>query len=193
MATTISLRKANAIQQSITELVRGINYELSTSISEFEDVDTKLATAKQKSIVAITTATDLYEALYSIRLLISDANATSGINGLLTRIAHMDKIILVNNQVASASPQAELTVIKGKHDKIKNNNVQDGISVYSSRITEVQSGVYTQDELVNFKLASNAVKKEKTKLQDKLLELNINTTIELPDSVVQILETADLI
>jgi hypothetical protein len=191
--TTISLRKANAIQQSILEMTRGVSFEALTSISEFEDVDTKLAAAKTISITNIAAITDLYEALYSIRLLVSDANATSGINGLLTRMAHMEKLIQVNNNVASSKVQEDLAIVKGKLDKIRNGDERAGLSSYSSRISEVATGVYTKEELANFKLAANALKKAKTKLQDQVLELNIRTTIELPENVVAILETADLL
>jgi len=195
MATQISLRKANAIQQSITEMVRAINFETVTSINEFEDVDKKLETSGAKCMASIQAAADLYEALYSIRLLVSDANATSGINGLLTRIAHMEKLIQLNTQIGTAGPQGDLAVVKGKIAKIKGapDSAQAGLSVYSRSVTEVSTGVFTQEQLLNFKLAANAIKKEKTKLQDKVLELNISTTIELPENVVAILESADLV
>ena len=195
MATQISLRKANAIQQSITEMVRAINFETITSINEFEDVDTKLNTSVIKCMASVGAAADLYEALYSIRLLVSDANATSGINGLLTRIAHMEKLINLNTQISTSGPQGDLAVIKGKIAKIKGapDAAQAGISVYSRSVTEVTTGVFTPEQLLEFKMAANAIKKEKTKLQDKVLELNIGTTIELPDNVVAILESADLI
>jgi len=192
--TTISLRKANAIQQSITEMLRAITHETVTAINEFENVDTKLQASSAKCMATIQAAADLYEALYSIRLLVSDANATTGINALLTRIAHMEKLIQLNTQISTSSPQGDLAVVKGKIAKIKGADVsaQSGLSAYRS-LNEVTTGVFTQEQLLNFKLAANAIKKEKTKLQDKVLELNISTTIELPENVVAILESADLV
>ena len=187
----ITLRKANALQQNINEALRGIKIEPLITISEFEDAEAKLAEAKAEVFGQLARTVDLNYTLYAIRGLVGAANAAE-IDGLLTRIAHMDKTIQFNNFLLGCPKQTSLDVLKGKLDKIRALPEDSVRSVYSSR-TEVSTGIFSENELKGFKSAVLSTKKDKQKLQDKVLELNIKTEIELPEDVVAILTKEGLI
>lgn len=187
----ITLRKANALQQNINEALRGIKIETQITVSEFEDVEAKLDQARQELFTDILRTLDLNYALYAIRGLVGDANATE-IDGLLTRIAHTDKTIQFNNYLLGGLKQTSLDVLKGKLDKIRAMPEDSARSIYSSR-NEVSTGLFTEGDLKGFKSAVLSTKKDKQKLQDKVLELNIKTEIELPEDVVTILTKEGLI
>ena len=186
---SITLRKANAIQQSILDTIRGIPLESNVSINEFEQPAQKITEASNKLIASIFVVSQLYQALYSIRLLVGEANAKNGIDSLLTNIAHTEKDIQLNTQVSNFQARTNLDVIKGKLEKIKTT---ESTSVYS-RSGEVSTGVMEDADIAKFKLSINALKKYKQQMQDKVLELNIKTEIELPSDIVAILENADLL
>ena len=186
---SITLRKANAIQQSILDMIRGIPLESTVSINEFENPDEKIVEATTKLGASIAAVSQLYQALYGIRLLVGEANAKNGIDSLLTNIAHTEKNIQLNTQVGNFPARTNIEVIKGKLDKIKTT---EATSVYS-RSNEVTTGVMTDTFINQYKLSTNSMKKAKQQMQDKVLELNIKTEIELPSAIVAILQDADLL
>lgn len=187
----ITLRKANAIQQSIQDLIRGIQVETNISINEFENVNTKLDEATAKLSASLVAIGDLYEALFSIRLLVGKANSEE-IDGLITRAAHLEKLIQLNSQLSNLAPRTNIDVLNGTLDKIRASN-SEASSVYGSRYNQVNTTVLTGEDIAKVKAAVAKFKKEKQKLQDKVLELNIRTEIELPENVVTILTDADLL
>lgn len=186
---SITLRKANAIQQSILDMIRGIPLESIVNINEFEQPEQKLEEAGVKLSASISAVSELYQALYGIRLLVGEANAKNGIDNLLTNIAHTEKTIQLNSQVGNFQARTNLDVIKGKLEKIKTT---ENTSVYA-RSGEVTTGVLADTVINQYKLSVNALKKAKQQMQDKVLELNIKTEIELPRGIVAILEDADLL
>lgn len=187
----VTLRKANAIQQNINEALRNIRLEPTVSITEFEDVETAINQANEKIFNEVNRQVDLNLALYTIRGLVGQANSAE-IDGLLTRIAHNEKMIALNNHLLSSPKRVALDVLKGKLEKIKSIPEDTIRSVYS-RQTEVSTGVFSDDALKVFKTTVLNLKKEKQKLQDKVLELNIKTEIDLPEDVVAILKQEDLV
>lgn len=186
---SITLRKANAIQQSILDMIRGIPLESTVAINEFENPDEKIAEATTKLGASIAAVSQLYQALYGIRLLVGEANAKNGIDSLLTNIAHTEKNIQLNTQVGNFPARTNIEVIKGKLEKLKTT---ENTSVYS-RSSEVTTGVMTDTFINQYKLSTNSMKKAKQQMQDKVLELNIKTEIELPSGIVAILQDADLL
>lgn len=186
---SITLRKANAIQQSILDMIRGIPLESNVAINEFEQPEQKLEETRVKLNASISAVTELYQALYGIRLLVGEANAKVGIDNLLTNIAHTEKTIQLNSQIGNFPAQTNLDVVKGKLEKIKTT---ESTSMYS-RSNDVITGVLADTVVNQYKLSVNALKKAKQQMQDKVLELNIKTEIELPRGIVAILEDADLL
>lgn len=188
----ISLRRANAIQQTINELVRSIKFNTEISINEFQNVGEEFVKAEKNILETYERAVNLNSALFTIRSLIGAANAKE-INNLLTTVALTEKLISLNNVLSTAQKSIDRSVIEGKLSKIRSSSSTDDSSVYRRLMSEVTTGVFDEASIKKFKANGLKLKKEKQKLQDQILELNIKTEIELPESVVETLKAEDLL
>ena len=82
----ITLRKANALQNSIQEAIKNIKVGLDVEINEFQNVEDVLAKANSELVENDGRRQKLTMALYNIRALIGTANAASGISTSLSLI-----------------------------------------------------------------------------------------------------------
>jgi len=186
----ITLRKANAIQTSINEVLKSIETKAQININEFQDPETVLRTAKDAFMTGVSRKLSLLEVLAEIRTKVGAANENSDINACLAKLAWLDKEInLLSAFIAPNHLQADLTVINGQLNKIKNSAVKD--SYYSK--TEVTTGILSQVDIDFYTKSIKDLKKDKQKLQDKILELNFKTEIELSDSDVTTLTSEGII
>jgi len=188
----ITLRKANALQSSILEAMKNIKIETLVTINEFETPEVKLGTANTNLFVNDQRRSDLLLAQFSIRGLVGAANATSGIDAKLTQAAYIDKRMSQLTELVSADKQMDLSVIKGKLDKIRNRKEESRASLYG-RDDDVTTPVQTEEQLASVKNLMLDLKKQKQKLNDEVLELNVRTEISLTDEVVSILKKENLI
>jgi len=188
----ISLRKANALQTSINEALRAITVKTSIEIGEFEDVQTSINNGLKKAIEADSRQINLTRVLYTIRKLVGNANATSGINDKLAEIAYLTKRIEQRTALASATPVEDIAILNGKLDKIRNRKEDSQRSLYGL-IDTVATGVFTTGAIKMYEDANKQFKKDKQKLNDELLELNIRTQVELDADTVTVLQEEGLI
>ncbi len=188
----ITLRKANALQSSIVDAIKQIKIQTSVSINEFEQPESKIASANNELFINDQRRSDLLLAQFSIRGLVGAANATSGIDAKLTQAAYIDKRTAQLSELVSADKQIEISVIKGKLDKIRNRKDESRASLYG-RDDDVITPVQTADQLSSVKGLLLDLKKQKQKLNDEVLELNVRTEITLTDEVVAILKAENLI
>ena len=184
----ITLRKANAIQLSINEMIKGLTFEKSVSINEYENYSKQLDAVRDVFNTHRATRTKLVAALYAIRKAVSAANADAGINDMLADVAMMEKEIQFHNQFATTPARLSDKVIEGKITKIK-ESTEDRYY----RDQEVNTTIFTQEEVEEFKRTVADLKRQKQKLQDTLLELNVQTEIELDEETVRFLERADIL
>ena len=189
----ITLRKANAIQNSITEAIRNIKIATTLELNEFQSVEAELKRANDQLIENDARRQKLLLALYNIRGLVGTANASSGIDLALAKAAFIDKRIGQLEELASAQAITDITVIKGKLDKIKNRK-DDGTraSLYGYHDT-VSTSVLDQSQIDQTKDEIKNLKKQKQKINDEVLELNIKTDIPLSDDTVATLTAEGLI
>jgi uncharacterized protein YdcH (DUF465 family) len=187
----ISLRKANAIQNSINEAIRGIDITTTVSINEFQDIESELTRANNELFANDVRRQKLLLALYNIRGLVGTANAQSGIDMNLAKAAFIDKRVSQLEEIASAKPVTALDVLKGKMEKIR-NRADDSRSIYG-RDDSVTTSVVGQEQLRQIQDEIKNLKKQKQKLNDEILELNIKTEIPLSDDVVATLQSEGLV
>jgi len=187
----ITLRKANAIQNSIQEAIRAIKIETTIELNEFQEIESEISKANSIMIENDTRRQKMLLALYNIRGLVGTANTASGIDTALAKAAFIDKRISQLEELASAKPIQNLTVIKGKLEKIRNRK-DDSRSLYG-RDETVSTGVIDQNQIDQAKTEIKNLKKQKQKLNDEILELNIKTEIPLSDEVVETLTKEGLI
>ena len=189
----ITLRKANAVQNSITETVKNIRVELAVELNEFQNVEDTISKANNELIVNDGRRQNLTMALYNIRALVGTANAASGIDTALAKAAFIDKRIGQLEQLANGTEITSLEVIKGKLEKIKNDkgdNTRRSIYGYSDTVS---TGILSKEQIAQAKTEILNLKKQKQKLNDEILELNIKTEIPLGDDTVATLQAEGLI
>ena len=186
----ITLRKANTIQNSINDTIKGIVFETSININEFEDPVIKLQEANARLHEADARRAGLLMSLYFIRGAVSSANASSGINAKLTEVAYLDKRISQLSDMVT-DVQSDIKVIAGKLDKIKNRK-DESSRLYGAR-DEVTTGVMTERQIEDVKTLVGNLKKQKQKLNDEILELNVRTEINLSDEVFNTLKKENIV
>ena len=189
----ITLRKANAVQNSINETVKNIRVDLTIEINEFQNVEDTLSKANNELIANDGRRQNLTMALYNIRALVGTANAASGIDTALAKAAFIDKRIGQLEQLAGGTEITSLEVIKGKLEKIKNDkgeNTRRSIYGYSDTVS---TGILSKEQIAQAKTEILNLKKQKQKLNDEILELNIKTEIPLGDDTVATLTAEGLI
>jgi hypothetical protein len=132
-------------------------------------------------------------ALYNIRSLVGAGNAQCGIDLALSKAAFIDKRIAQLEDFAGSDAMTDLSVLSGKLEKIKNRKDDGGrASLYGYGDT-VTTSVVTQDQIDQAKTEIKNLKKQKQKLNDEILELNIKTEIPLGEDAVATLTAEGLI
>lgn len=192
MGMNITLRKANAVQNSINDAVKSIKVELTVELNEFQNIEEALATANNHLLTNDARRQKLTMALYNIRALVGAANAASGIDTNLAKAAFIDKRIGQLEELAKAAEITPLEVIKGKLEKIKNLKDEARSRIYGYGDT-VSTSVLSKEQIAQAKAEVLNLKKQKQKLNDEILELNIKTEIPLSDDTVAVLQTEGLL
>ena len=186
----ISLRKANAIQNSINEAIRGIDVRTSIEINEFQDPGSTLENANNELISNDARRQKLLLAFYNIRGLVGTANNQAGIDVNLAKAAFIDKRISQLEDLASAKPVTDLPVLLGKLAKIRER--KDDARLYG-RDDSVTTSVLSQDQINQAKSEIKNLKKQKQKINDEVLELNIKTELPLSEEVVNTLQSEGIL
>ena len=188
----ISLRKANAVQNSINEAIKGIKIDTSIEINEFQNAQDEIQKANNLLIANDGRRQKLLLALYNIRGLVGTANANCGIDLSLAKAAFIDKRITQLTEIATLNPVSDLVVVNGKLEKIRSRKEESRASLYG-RDDTVSTSVVGRDQIDQAKAEIQNLKKQKQKLNDEVLELNIKTEIPLSDDVVATLQTEGIV
>ena len=184
----ITLRKANAVQISINEMIKGLSFDTSVRINEFEDHNEQIDAVRDVFNTHLATRTKLVGALYEIRKAVAVANAEAGINDMLAEVAMLEKEIQFANTFATQQARLSDAVITGKIAKIKEAKEDR----FYGR-DDVTTTIFTKQEVEDYKRTVADLKRQKQKLQDVLLELNVQTEITLDDETATFLERADIL
>lgn len=193
MATKINLRRAAALQNVLHETIKSIQVEPNTDVNEWQDPAEVLQTANAKLFVNDSRRNDLLMSIYTIRSLVATQNSMSGISGKLSHMAYIDKRVAQLTDLTENSTKLEsLDVIRGRLDKIRNRPADSRAALYH-RDEDVRVCVLTQEQIDSIKNVIKELKKQKTNLNDEILELNVRTEIELTPEVDAILTREGLI
>jgi uncharacterized protein YdcH (DUF465 family) len=126
--------------------------------------------------------------------LVGTANTASGINTMLAKAAFIDKRVGQLEELSKSSEITSLDVIKGKLDKIRNdkgdNSRRSSIYGYSDTVS---TSVLSKEQIAQAKAEVLNLKKQKQKLNDEVLELNIKTEVPLSEDVVATLQAEKLV
>jgi hypothetical protein len=192
MGMNITLRKANAVQNSINDAVRSIKIDLDVELNEFQNVEDVIAKANSQLVENDSRRQKLTMALYNIRALVGTANAASGIDTALAKAAFIDKRIGQLEELAKAKEMTSLDVVKGKLEKIKSlkDEARSRVFGYGDTVTTT---VVSKEQIAQAKAEILNLKKSKQKLNDEILELNIKTEIPLSDETAAVLQAEGLL
>jgi hypothetical protein len=188
----ITLRKANAVQNSINEAIQAIKIETSVNLNEFQDPVETLQKANDTLFTNDARRQKLLLALYNIRGLVGTANASSGVDVNLAKAAFIDKRIKQLEELNRATVVGDIAVLTGKLKKIKDRPADARTSVYGYNDT-VESGVIAPEQANQIKDEIKNLKKQKQKINDEVLELNIKTEIPLSEDTVATLTAEGLL
>lgn len=184
----VSLRKANAIQVAINEALKGLEFKAEIAINEFQKPEATIEAASKMFFDNINRRNALLRSLYEIRKATASANAANDIDGRLADLAFLEKEVTFFTTHSKAKERLAAEVIVGKLEKIA-NRTED--SYYAK--AEVETSVFTDKDLYALNRLAVKAKKEKQKLQDELLELNVRTTINLSEQTVATLTAEDIL
>lgn len=186
----ITLRKASALQNAINETLKGLEVTTTVTVDEFQDAGAVIVAKRNEVSQTVVRKSALLDVLYAVRKGVAAANATAGITDLLAEVAQLDKRIQLQNALASASVQLEAAVLDGRLTRLRE---QTGEARLYRHTSGVETGVFTQDEIAAAKAELADLKKRKQALQDRLLELNVGTTVALSEKSVIVLQQEGLI
>ena len=189
----LTLRKANAVQAAINDALKSIKIETSVDINEFQDVETELKKANTALFTNDSRRQRLLLSLYNIRGLVGAANAQSGIDMKLATAAFLDKRLAQLDELNKVAEMTELAVIVGKLEKIKSDKGESTRRSLYGYTDTVSTTVISAEQKTQVKAEIQNLKKQKQKLNDEILELNIKTEIPLSEDVVKVLQEEDLI
>ena len=190
----INLRKASAIQAEIRKAINGVKVEQNVSVSEFTtDVEAAIGKAELEFRQAIERKEALNKALFQIRAAVGRANAESGINDVLADIQLIDAQIALKSTVASAPLRKDVTEINARIVKFKQAPSNDRLALYGDRYNNIESGVVSEAAQAAAKAELKILKRDRQGLNDKLLQLNVNTLIQLSDPTKLTLQEEGLV
>jgi len=174
----INLRKANAIQAEIRKAISGVGSKDTISVNEFTTsiVDT-LEKATAEFATDVTRKVALNTALFNIRKSVAQANATSGISDILADVELIDAKMAVYSNVATKEVAKSFDELRARVEKMKAAPADARSSIYGDRYSNVDTSVVERGTIDAAKQIVKELKREKQTLQDKLLTLNVNTTI----------------
>lgn len=186
----ITLRKANALQNTIQEHTKTIEVTTSFSLNEFQDPAKELACAREGVVANDARRNKLTKALYAIRAQVGKQNVYVGISDLLTEAAYIDKRLGQLKGLTEGKIAEDATVVAGKLQKLRDSEAKSRIYGYGDT---VDTGVLTADQVEGYKAEIRALKKQKQTINDKVLELNVRTEIELDADTIALLQAEQLV
>jgi uncharacterized protein YdcH (DUF465 family) len=176
----ITLRKANAVQSEIRKAIAAKNVSDTVSITEFtKNVDGVLSKAMTDFTTDVTRKVALNTALFNIRKNVARVNASAGVSDILADIELIDANMAVYSAVSTKDVAKTLSEITARIEKMKASTASATDRIYGDRYNTVETTVIEQSVIDGSKEVVKKLKREKQALQDKLLTLNVNKTIDI--------------
>jgi hypothetical protein len=186
----ITLRKANALQNTIQDHIKTIDVKTSISLNEFQTVEGEVSVARGAVIENDLKRARLTKVLYGIRARVGRANVESGVADLLTEAAYIDKRLGHLKSLTESNAVESYTVLNGKLQKLRDSEPKSRMYGYNDT---VETGVLTPEQIEAYKADMRSLKKEKQSINDRMLELNVRTEIELDADTVSLLQAEQLV
>ena len=186
----LTLRKANALQNTIQDHIKTIEVKTTVSLNEFQNPLAELDAARATLVAHDVQRAKLTKALYQIRAQVGRANVDAGVSDLLADAAYIDKRLGHLKGLTESKVMETVIVLEGKLEKLRTQEKSSRIYGYNDT---VDSGVLTAEQVEGYKAEMRSLKKEKQSINDKVLELNVRTEIELDADTVSLLQAEQLV
>ena len=186
----ITLRKASALQNAINDTLKGLEVTTTATVDEFQDAVAVIAAKRDEVTKTVVRKTALLDVLYAVRKSVATANAGAGITELLADVAQLEKRMQLQIHLASATVQLEPAVLNGRLARLREQTGEARIYRHTSG---VETGVFSEAEVSSALAELADLKKRKQALQDRLLELNVSTTVALSEKSVIVLQQEGLL
>ena len=187
----VNLRKANAIQAEIRKAISNVKTEVNTTVTEFTvSIVDAMDKAKAEFLAAVKRKEQLNAALFDIRAAVGRANAQAGVGDLLAEVERIDGKLNIIAVVANATVAKTFDELRARVEKLKANSTGENsrLALYGDRYSNVESSVVDQGTIDAAKAEVKALKRAKQDLQDKLLNVNVGTTVTLSADTVSVLK-----
>lgn len=179
----VNLKKAAALAAAVSAV--GAKFDHAYNVDLYADPPNEEAVTRAREALGsqVATALTLAEVVFVIRQLIGEANVPR-VNSLLTKRALIDKQLSIINSVPVRRQGTNLTALARQIEALRvGENKAYGVKAPNLELeTETLVAPILRE-----------LRKAKRELDDELQAVNFNTTIELPDGVVQVLKDLDLI
>ena len=189
----LTLRRANTLQLLINDQIAATQILTNITVSKFDNVEELIKNSVEKLDTNLQFRLLLTQLYYNIRKKVGKASQDAGIADLLTDLNAANKAealykSLINNQKA----MEPVDVLKARQEDLKNQSPTAATVAYRSFGTFETSLISQSGADAIVKQLSN-IRKEKQKISDKLLHLNVSTEIELTEQEQEILTKLDLL
>jgi hypothetical protein len=194
MNMEITLRKANALQSEIRKAISSSGVSDTVVVNEYtSDIAGGIEKSKAEYAGDVTRKVALNVALFNIRKSVAQANATSGISDILADVQTIDAVMAVYSGVATKAVAKSVEEITARVEKLKTAPADSSSRIYGDRYNTVETSVVDQSTIDTAKAKVKELKRQKQTLQDKLLTLNVNTSITISDVDTNVLKIEGII
>jgi uncharacterized protein YdcH (DUF465 family) len=159
-------------------------------LNEFQGTTPVLTAARETLVSNDAKRTQLTKALYGIRAKVGRANVEAGVADLLTDAAFIDKRLGFLKGLTESKVVEDTAVIEGKLEKLRTTDSKNRIYGYSDT---VDTGVLEAEQIEGYKAEMRDLKKQKQSINDRVLELNVRTEVELDADTVSLLQAEQLV
>ena len=184
----ISLRQASALQNEIKNLIKDLKLSINTSLDEFSNVSEELTVLVNSFNGNKTRFEKLVDILGEIRQKVGSSNENLKVNHWLVRLNCLDILI---KKYSVLFYKVEPLKMDSLEKKIKKMSNPDNKNIYRS--DTLDTCIFTEQDLISFNKEILEIKKEKQKINDKLIHINVSNFIELEDESVTVLTTEGLL
>jgi hypothetical protein len=186
----ITLRKANALQNTIQDHIKTIDVKTSVSLNEFQNPEVELEFARNQLVANDAKRASLTKALYDIRTLVGRANSQTGVADLLAEAAYIDKRLAQLKGLIESAVVESMIVVEGKLEKLRDTDNKSRMYGYNDT---VNTGVLTAEQIDGYRAEMRNLKKQKQSINDRVLELNVRTEFALDADTVALLQAEQLV
>jgi len=176
----INLRKAAAIQAEIKNYLNDLDTKTDIEVPlNIDEAKVIMSDSLNKLNNNVQVAMRLTSILAEIRMNVARANTLSGISDLLTAENSFKNSFKLLESFKNARLVPSDTMLKTAVDK---SLATDNNGYYGSRSTTMSVSFVNEDFLNQVKQELTRHKRERTKINESLLALNVQTEIELKES-----------